>query len=431
MTSASEGDTIAAMVSKRMLLHRLFAPFILVLVALLLAACSIPDWIYDPDEVGLELTAEAYPVYMEIAVTGTPIDAVSYASPTPPFPYQTPDSEPSPIVVTLPPARETADQLCTDPATGNAVSYEQALALAADSPCTVEGDLQPTYFCNESTGTWWIGLSAQREGCNPACVVGANGQPAEINWRCSGINDPDQPVENFEKFSDWRGTIHRQPQGSQVEFRFLHDDGRWFDIDARENEIRQQLAVAAWSASNVLIAGEMTARPDALLVEEITLFLTKTTDPRNLSPFAMATASSQLSADEGGIYQSWAVIDGLEGQPWCEGGEGPGLGEWVQVDFSAPVEITSLHLSNGYQGDAYLYDINGRAKTVALYFDGELIDNWDLLDSAVRQSFNLAGDVVPGIVAGSVRLVIEDTYQGWEFEDTCIGELEVWGRPAE
>ena len=433
MTQALQKDTIATMFSKGILCPKLAAVFPVLMGIFLLSACGVPEWIINPDDDDAGLTAEASLPIMEIAVTGTPIDAVVYSSPTPLSSLQTPENEtPSPVFITVTPEEvQTADELCTDPASGNSLTYDEAFAIAADSPCTAEGNLLPAHTCNESTGTWWIGLDAVKEGCNPACVVGANGLPAEINWRCTGATSDSQTKQVEEKFSDWRGTIQRQPQGSQVEFRFMHNDGRWFNIDARDTEIRQQFPIAAWTASNVLISGVIMAVPDSLLVEDLTIFRTNNSEPRNLSPFSTPSSSSQLAADEGGIYFAAAVVDGLESQPWCEGVEGDGTGEWIQLDFTSPVEITSLRLSNGYQGGGFLYEINGRVKTLALYVDGELVDNWTLVDSIEQQSYNLAGDVVPGIVTNSLKLVIEETYPGWEFEDTCIGEIEVWGRPAE
>jgi hypothetical protein len=44
-----------------------------------------------------------------------------------------------------------------------------------------------TYFCNIGTGTYWINLNLEKEGCNPACVVDIVNKSAEINWRCTGL----------------------------------------------------------------------------------------------------------------------------------------------------------------------------------------------------------------------------------------------------
>jgi hypothetical protein len=43
-----------------------------------------------------------------------------------------------------------------------------------------------TVSCNSGTGTYWIDMTTEKEGCNPACVVNVKAKTAEINWRCTG-----------------------------------------------------------------------------------------------------------------------------------------------------------------------------------------------------------------------------------------------------
>ena len=76
---------------------------------------------------------------------------------------------------------------CKDTETGNSLSYDEAVTIAEASECTQEGTLSDTYMCNENTGTWWIDLNLEKEGCAPACVVDVNDKTAEINWRCTGL----------------------------------------------------------------------------------------------------------------------------------------------------------------------------------------------------------------------------------------------------
>jgi len=65
------------------------------------------------------------------------------------------------------------------------LTISDAKSIAKDSEC---GDrLKETYVCNEVTGTYWIDLDIEREGCNPACVVDVEAREAEINWRCTGL----------------------------------------------------------------------------------------------------------------------------------------------------------------------------------------------------------------------------------------------------
>ena len=79
----------------------------------------------------------------------------------------------------------------TAPATA-AMTLEQAYAIAEQSSCMDVGDLTGEAFYNDSTGTWWFDLDAEREGCNPACIVTASDQTTEVNWRCTGALPPQE-----------------------------------------------------------------------------------------------------------------------------------------------------------------------------------------------------------------------------------------------
>ncbi len=76
------------------------------------------------------------------------------------------------------------DYCCKDD-TIECMSITEARKIARNSEC---GDnLTDSYKCNNVTGTWWIDLDIQKEGCNPACVVDVIDRQAEINWRCTGL----------------------------------------------------------------------------------------------------------------------------------------------------------------------------------------------------------------------------------------------------
>lgn len=51
-------------------------------------------------------------------------------------------------------------------------------------------------MCNEFTGTYWIDLDIEKEGCNPACVVNVETREAEINWRCTGLLPPENDTKS-------------------------------------------------------------------------------------------------------------------------------------------------------------------------------------------------------------------------------------------
>ena len=79
------------------------------------------------------------------------------------------------------------EEYCVKAEMSEKMSLSEAKKIARNSECTKEGSLKEEYFCNENTGTWWIDLDIEKEGCNPACVVNVSTKKAEINWRCTGL----------------------------------------------------------------------------------------------------------------------------------------------------------------------------------------------------------------------------------------------------
>jgi len=77
------------------------------------------------------------------------------------------------------------EERCLGPV-GETMSLFEAKEIALESEC---GDrLKEPYLkfsiCNIATGTWWIDLDIEKEGCNPACLVNVATKEASINWRC-------------------------------------------------------------------------------------------------------------------------------------------------------------------------------------------------------------------------------------------------------
>jgi hypothetical protein len=65
------------------------------------------------------------------------------------------------------------------------MTWAEARGIAESSECGSRFEGAP--YCNENTGTWWIDLPLERQGCSPACVVDVATGTAEINWRCTGL----------------------------------------------------------------------------------------------------------------------------------------------------------------------------------------------------------------------------------------------------
>lgn len=78
---------------------------------------------------------------------------------------------------------------------------EAEALIIAKNTCVGEGEtLEPGYY-NENSKTWWFdaNLKNNKEGCHPACVVSEETKTAEINWRCTGLINQKDSVEELQK----------------------------------------------------------------------------------------------------------------------------------------------------------------------------------------------------------------------------------------
>lgn len=82
---------------------------------------------------------------------------------------------------------------CFDSQTGTGMNLREARLIAQESECS-RGELKEEAFCNETTGTWWLGLDVEKPGCFPACVVDVTDKTAVINWRCTGLIIEETPI---------------------------------------------------------------------------------------------------------------------------------------------------------------------------------------------------------------------------------------------
>jgi len=71
----------------------------------------------------------------------------------------------------------------------------EAMSIAADSARTAGGWFTGNAFYNENTGTWWLDLDVEKQGCSPACVVYVATGEVELNWRCTGALPPADGVQ--------------------------------------------------------------------------------------------------------------------------------------------------------------------------------------------------------------------------------------------
>lgn len=248
------------------------------------------------------------------------------------------------------------------------------------------------------------------------------------------VQEPVEPPEITEgPVEGWVGTIVRLLPGSQVGGYFERDDGQRYGIAGANDAVREQIEEYQWTGAQVQVWGLLRTNVPAyegraIQVERIEAVSGPAIESRNFTPFATTSASSNLPTDHGGQYQSWMAMDGSLETAWVEGVAGSGVGEWIQFSFPGTVEVHYINLDVGYDRDDDIFYANNRIKRVTFIFSsGEQIE-MDLSDARGMQMIVLARAPGPSIETTSVKIVIEDVYPGSRHDDTCLAEIEVWGK---
>lgn len=245
---------------------------------------------------------------------------------------------------------------------------------------------------------------------------------------------PEPPEITEESVEGWSGMIVKRRPGSQVGRYFERGDGERFGIApmGADAVVRRQIEEYQWTGARVQVWGKLLIGiPDMegrqIQAERIEAVSGPAMESRNLTLFATTSASSHLPTDRGGQYQSWMAMDGALETSWAEGGAGPGVGEWIQLDFPGIVEIHSINLDVGYDRDADIFYANNRIKRATFIFSsGEQIE-MTFSDTQGMQMIVLARAPGPNIETTFVKMVIEEVYPGSRHDDTCLAEIEVWG----
>jgi hypothetical protein len=251
--------------------------------------------------------------------------------------------------------------------------------------------------------------------------------------RLDAPEKPEPPEITEESVEGWSGMIVKRRPGSQIGHYFERDDGERFGIAAMyaDAAVRQQIDEYRWTGARVQVWGALLIGiPDMegrqIQVERIEA-VSGPAESRNLTFFATTSASSHLPTGRGGQYQSWMAMDGAPETSWVEGVAGPGVGEWIQLDFPGIVEIHSINLDVGYDRDADIFYANNRIKRATFIFSSEEQVEMTFSDSRGMQTIVLARAPGPNIETTFIKMVIEEVYPGSRYDDTCLAEIEVWG----
>lgn len=77
-------------------------------------------------------------------------------------------------------------------------------------------------------------------------------------------------------------------------------------------------------------------------------------------------ATAKSSSSLGAKYAASAALDGDPATAWCEGVNGSGVGEWIEVAFAEPVDLDIVDILGGFFKSAELLAANGRVMSVDL-----------------------------------------------------------------
>jgi hypothetical protein len=146
--------------------------------------------------------------------------------------------------------------------------------------------------------------------------------------------------------------------------------------------------------------------------------------PADAAPVKIAsvTASGTKPTDDNGKYDPKHASDGKQATFWVEGGEGSGLGSWVQLNFEGPTNVTALRVWNGSWYSYDFWERHSRTKEVELEFSDGTKEKMELKDEKVMADLVLSKTVT----ADWVKVKIKSVYSGNTFNDTGSPRSRFW-----
>ena len=152
--------------------------------------------------------------------------------------------------------------------------------------------------------------------------------------------------------------------------------------------------------------------------------------------FKEVYASSTLPASSVSAYGCENLTDGLVGTTWSENVNGLGEGEWVQLLTEEPNIVEYIRIASGYWSSEknYIANASPRLVNIETYKKGYLMEEkqFELKRLEYKEHGNYFQDVYLESYAevDEIRITIISAYPGTKYEDTCISEIEVYGKSA-
>jgi hypothetical protein len=155
---------------------------------------------------------------------------------------------------------------------------------------------------------------------------------------------------------------------------------------------------------------------------------------------ASIRASSTHAPSSKATYDFRNLIDNRPDTAWIPATRGPGVGEWIEVKFTKPIDLRAVGIVNGYSKSKQLWTENGRVSQAGIHVYAEKGEDWK--DNV---ALNLTVFPAPGAGPPSVqwvfdagdshmltrrfRLTITKALPGTRYPDTAISELYILGSP--
>jgi hypothetical protein len=231
----------------------------------------------------------------------------------------------------------------------------------------------------------------------------------------------------------WTGRIVSLPSGSQDGYYFERSDGEGFGIGSMDDSLGRRIQELRWTGESFRVWGSIRTDVPSyagqyIEVKRLKVTSTPSIGSRNLTSLAKVSASSALRTDRWSQYQAWMAVDGQRTTSWAEGVQGAGAGEWIMLTFPGAVEVQSVRLSIGYDKSADIFFKNNRIKRATLVFSNGEQAELGFADERGMQAIPVVGASGAAVKTTSVKLVLEEVFPGWKYDDTCLAEIEVWGK---
>jgi hypothetical protein len=134
-----------------------------------------------------------------------------------------------------------------------------------------------------------------------------------------------------------------------------------------------------------------------------------------------ATASSTLKATAITDFRPTNLLDGDLTSAWNEGANGPGVGEWVRLDFGKPIPLARIEIANGYQKDDERFAGNVRVRVIELRYSDGTTQLVQLLDTKGLQTIN------PAVAETEwIKLTIVSVYPTYQWQDAALSEVRIY-----